>query len=97
MDGALRPAEDFLSHPRWCFLKPERMRWTGFDALPVCTARCDPPSLSGAPYREYRALLPIDGKPKWHLVTRQYSCGFPLYFAHRIIIVASGIAEKSVA
>lgn len=42
--------------------------------------------MSGLAYVAHRALLPVDGKPKWHVVSRQYSCGFPLYFAHRIII-----------
>lgn len=67
----------------WHFSKPIKLTVAKFEALPVG----NPMTSSGCrPWREYRLQMDLAGRRPWHVVTRQYQFGTPVYYARPITI-----------
>jgi hypothetical protein len=63
-----------------------------FQRMTVARVTDDPRSLCAPAYAHRRAL--INGR--WHVVSRQYSFGCPLYYANPIVVVLHGRADAAV-
>lgn len=76
-------AEHWGVERHWCFCYDERITQDQFAGLRVVREWTD----GLAPYERGKAMLTNRGRTCWHMVWRQYSCGMPMYYAKKIVII----------